>query len=100
VSHPPFTPGPYVFLPEQGEVQSATRYRDGYPLAESIASKANGFLFAAAPDLYAACEAALPFVKRHLGALLDIGMEGSELKEEGHAIHLIVAALAKARGES
>ena len=90
----PHTPGPWTFeIPENPRLRWCLRAPPGSELTfvgsvfpgdsdteEGEESRANGYLLAAAPDLLAACEAAIEYF-------------------DDDALELLVAAVDKARGE-
>lgn len=86
-----YTPGPLVARNTSSESWpfSVTQPGDPYPIAQTHL-KADARLYAAAPDLLAACEALLPCV------------ESMDLSDEGDATPPFIlrarAAIARARG--
>ncbi len=100
---PKWTPGPWRATthdhPEQGVYA-------GYRIAKMTGGeiqrdRANANLIAAAPDLYAALDAAYDFIADQYGDAEAQALEGEFVSKEARAIwETICAALAKARGET
>jgi hypothetical protein len=94
------TPGPWEVSTKRGlNITAKTRGGADFALAAvwttltGEAADANARLIAAAPDLLAACEAALPAIRWGLAH------QGGNYSQYEAVEQVIVAAIAKARGE-
>ena len=113
MSETKFTPGPWVFenkTPEElphimaGEWPVCTAEYHSYSdfSGVQINNEADANLIAAAPDLYAALEKALPVLVQHLEepwrGVMPFEPEASKMRADLEQVAAVRAALAKARG--